>query len=277
MRRSAFGSIGEVVKCASLVLVVALACCDRAVGQVAELYQAETIVTGQGEANRMIGFGACIEDVLIKVSGAQKLASDPRLLPYKMRASDYVTSFSYRDEKSGRPKGDEQATRDRSYYLIVDFDQEKIDDLLERLDLKPWHAPRPVLVAVIEMQQGKSLIITADSDQTKLQRDALLSAARRRGMRLVLPSSAASETANIKTGEPGSGRGETAAIPQGGEVLLAVHCLWNEEQLSWASEWRVDWQNREHQWSVRAETFDEVFRRGIGGAAQILSGNGDPL
>jgi len=33
-------------------------------------------VTGQGEANRIIGFAACLEDVLIKVSGAHKLAGD---------------------------------------------------------------------------------------------------------------------------------------------------------------------------------------------------------
>ena len=29
-------------------------------------------------------------------------------------------------------------------------------------------------------------------------------------------------------------------------------------------------------WKLRAVTFDEAFRRAIGGAAQILSGNGDP-
>jgi hypothetical protein len=28
---------------------------------------------------------------------------------------------------------------------------------------------------------------------------------------------------------------------------------------------------------LRGFTFDETFRRGIGGAAQILSGNGDPV
>ena len=31
----------------------------------AELYRAQAIVTGQGEANRIIGFASCLEDVLI--------------------------------------------------------------------------------------------------------------------------------------------------------------------------------------------------------------------
>jgi hypothetical protein len=38
----------------------------------------------------------------------------------------------------------------------------------------------------------------------------------------------------------------------------------------------MDWNGRMHRWQLRGVTFDEAFRRGIGGAAQILSGNGDP-
>ena len=39
-----------------------------------------------------IGFAACLEDVLIKVSGALKLAGDPRLAAYKSRAEDFVNA-----------------------------------------------------------------------------------------------------------------------------------------------------------------------------------------
>ena len=42
----------------------------------ADLYRTKTVVTGQDEANRLIGFGRCLEDILIKLSGAQKLAGD---------------------------------------------------------------------------------------------------------------------------------------------------------------------------------------------------------
>ena len=37
----------------------------------ADLYRTKVTVTGQGEANRMVGFAACLEDVLIKVSGPE--------------------------------------------------------------------------------------------------------------------------------------------------------------------------------------------------------------
>src|SRR5215471_19947482 len=62
------------------------------------LYRTQTIVTGQGEANRVIGFAACLEDVLIKVSGALKLAGDPRLDAYKSHAADFVSAYDYHDQ-----------------------------------------------------------------------------------------------------------------------------------------------------------------------------------
>jgi hypothetical protein len=38
----------------------------------------------------------------------------------------------------------------------------------------------------------------------------------------------------------------------------------------------MEWQGRPVRWQLRGVTFDEAFRRALGGAAQILSGNGDP-
>jgi hypothetical protein len=67
----------------------------------ADLYRAQAIVTGQGETNRIIGFASCLEDVLIKVSGAQKLAGDRRLAAYKSNAKSFVEAFSYHDQMSG--------------------------------------------------------------------------------------------------------------------------------------------------------------------------------
>src|SRR5438105_12329576 len=113
--------------------------------EAADLYQAQTIVTGQGEANRIIGFGFCLEDVLIKVSGVQNLAGDSRLAVPKANASNLVRTFRYHDRMTGISTHDEQGTRDRPYDLIVDFSPEKIDDLLDTLGLKAWLAHRPVL------------------------------------------------------------------------------------------------------------------------------------
>jgi uncharacterized protein len=272
--------LGAVRAMIRISLAVALACCSGTMATAAdELYRAQAIVTGQGEANRIVGFASCLEDVLIKVSGAQKLAGDRRLAAYKSSAKDLVRAFSYRDQMSGTPTRDEQGTRDRPYDLIVDFDEKKIDDLLRAIRLKPWLSHRPVLAVFVEMQQGpKKYMVTADADQAALQRESLLAAAARRGMRVVLPGSAALAESSINGAEFGttsSALGSVAAR-QGGEVALIGRLVWVDRELGWATQWQMDWHRRTRRWRVRGVTFDEAFRRGIGGAAQILSGNGDP-
>ncbi len=245
-----------------------------------ELYRAQVIVTGQDEANRITAFAAALEDVLIKVSGAQNLAGSHRLAPYPSNAKDFVRAFSYHDQMSGTPTRDEQGTRDRPYDLTVEFDERKIDDLLPALGLKPWHSHRPVLAAFVEMQLGpKRYMITSDAGQSALQRESLLAAAARRGMSVVLPSAAALAQAGIRGAEPGTATSRAVAplvAGQGGEVALIGRLVWVDRELGWATQWQIDWRGRTHRWQVRRTNFDEAFRRGIGGAAQILSGNGDP-
>ena len=262
-------------------LIVALTCCSGAMASAAEdLYRAQAIVTGQGEANRIVGFASCLEDVLIKVSGAQKLAGDRRLAAYKSNGKGFVRAFSYHDQMSGTPTRDEQGTRDRPYDLIVDFDEKKIDDLLSALRLKPWLSHRPVLAVFVEMQQGlKKYMVTADADQPAIQRESLLAAAARRGMAVVLPSAAALAESGIHGAEFGTTTSPAlgpVTARQGGEVALIGRLVWDDRDLGWTTQWQMDWQSRTRRWRVRGVTFDEAFRHGIGGAAQILSGNGDP-
>jgi uncharacterized protein len=246
----------------------------------ADLYRAQTTVTGQGEANRMVGFAACLEDVLIKVSGAQKLAGDRRLAAHKSNAKNFVRAFSYRDQMSGKPTRDEQGTRDRPYDLTVDFEESKIDDLLKALGLKPWLSHRPIIAAIVGMEQGpKKYVVTADGASSDLQRDSLLAAADRRGMSIVLPSTQAVSKSGFNAVElktvPSSALAPVTA-ELGGEVALVGKLVWDDRKLEWATQWQMDWQGRTHRWQVRGVTFDDAFRRAIGGAAQVLSGNGDP-
>lgn len=264
-----------------IFLASALTWCAGAVAAAAaDLYRAQAIVTGQGEANRILGFAACLEDVLIKVSGAQQLAGDRRLEKYKSNAKSFVRAFSYRDQLSGKPTRDEQGTRDRPYDLTVEFEESKIDGILKSLGLKPWLSHRPRLAVFVEMKNGaRNFIITTDAAQSELQRDALLAAAVRRGMGIVLPSSATLAKSSLNGAElqavPSSTLAPVAA-ELNGEVALAGQLVWDDRKLEWMTQWQMHWQGRTHRWQVRAVTFDEAFRRGIGGAAQALSGNGDP-
>src|SRR5260370_61402 len=101
--------LGVVRAIIRISLTVTLTCCSGAMATAAEdLYRAQAIVTGQGEANRIVGFASCLEDVLIKVSGAQKLAGDRRLAAYKSDAKGFVRAFSYHDQMSCTPIRDDE-------------------------------------------------------------------------------------------------------------------------------------------------------------------------
>ena len=246
-----------------------------------DLYRTKVTVTGEGEANRIVGFAAALEDVLIKASGAQKLSVDRRLAAYKTKARDYVRSFSYRDQFFGKPIRDEQGTRDRPFDLTVEFEEGRIDGLLKALGLKPWLSRRQRLAVLVEMEQGaRNYVVTTDGPQSDLQRDALLAAADKRGMDIVLPGAAALAKSNITGAElraPSFPALAPVAAELGGEVVLVGRLVWDDRDLGWATQWQMDWRGEMHRWQIRGVTFDETFRRGIGGAAQILSGNGDPV
>lgn len=244
------------------------------------LYRAQTIVTGQGEANRLAGFAACLKDVLIKVAATGRLADDPRLEAAKANARDYVKAFSYHDQMSGTPTRDEQGTRDRPYDLIVDFDQARIDSLLVTLGLKPWSSHRPVLAVFVQMEQGaRQFLVRSDMRQSDLQRDSLLAAAEKGGMPIVLPAAALLAKSRITAAALPTLPAATlaaAAAEEGGDLPLVGHLVWSDADLGWVTDWRLEWQGQSHSWRLRGVTFDEAFRRGIAGAAQILAGNGNP-
>ena len=78
-----------------------------------DLYRTETIVTGQGEENRGLGFAACLEQVVVKVSGDPRLLGDPGVAALAGQATTFVADFGYRDRMAGIPVHDEQGSRDR--------------------------------------------------------------------------------------------------------------------------------------------------------------------
>lgn len=239
-----------------------------------ELYRAQTIVTGTGEANRIIGFAACLEDVLVKLSGRLRLAGDKRLDAYKADAAKLVRDFSYRDEKGGKPKNDEQGTRDRSFVLTAAFDETAVNGILGKLGVKPWLSHRPVLGVFVEMQNGaRRYVIAADSKETELPRAALLAAGAKRGMQIVLPDAAGlARVGDQAFAAIAPARLAEVAAARGAEAVLVARLVWDDRELRWTSEWQVDWQGRTQRWQTAAVTFDEAFRQGIGAAAQIIAG-----
>jgi hypothetical protein len=228
------------------------------------LYRSQTTVTGQGEDNRLAGFRLCLEEIFIKVSGEQSLEGDSRLNRYKSNAADFVRAYSYRDQMFGKPKHDEQGTRDRPYDLFVDFDPSKINEALKELGKQPWLSRRPILGVFVELDQGlRTHVVTIEGANTDLQCAVLSSAAEKRGLTVVLPPQDAvgDSTSVVK-----------ALVAEGAEAILKGRLKWDDELLQWMTNWTLSWQGKTLVWASRAVTFDEAFLVGLGTTGQFLAG-----
>jgi hypothetical protein len=253
---------------------------DAAAGEVDDLYQAQTIVTGQGEASRRVGFADCLEQVLVKVSGDPRLLGDPRLASMAEEAGTFVADFQYRDRMAGIPVHDEQGTRDRPYDLTVAFHPARIDAPLRTLGSEPWSPPRPRLVVLVAVRLGPTAyLLASDGEHGRDQREALADAAKRLGIPMVLPDQAALTKAGLSYESLPAidlPRLDLAARTMDGDLALAGSMVWSEEALGWNANWRLEAQGESYGWQIRGVGFDDAFRNAMAGAAQILSGHGPP-
>ncbi|MDX8452588.1 DUF2066 domain-containing protein [Mesorhizobium sp. VK9D] len=245
---------------------------------VAELYQAQTIVTGTGDVNRQIGFRDCLDKVLVKVSGDQRLMQKTEMLALRDKAADFVQSFRYHDRLEGIPIHDEQGTHDRPHDLTCLYKPAVVDKLLAQLGSRPWLGARPLIAVFMTAEQGsRRFVLTPDEDRGHAMRESFTNAASPLLMRVSFP----------KTGQLGSldekallaadmARIEKLAKKAGAVRALAGSIVWSDKDLGWIADWRLADRGKTYRWQVRGVSFDEAFRVAMRGAAQILSGNGQP-
>ena len=164
-------------------------------------------------------------------------------------------------------------------FRSVRFEKAKIDAALRSLGRAPWTASRPRIVVFLGMRNLLASYMLAEDGDRALEHEALVAAAARRGVPLMLPSRAALEQAGVSFESlPAAdlARLDAAAQAMGGDRALVGRMAWSDEAMSWVADWRLRSAGETEQWQVRSLTFDDGFRKALGGAAQILSGNGPP-
>jgi uncharacterized protein len=216
--------------------------------------------------------------VLVKVSGDPHLRGDPRLVPMKQAAAQFVASFTYHDRMAGLPLHDEQGTRDRPFDLTIAFDPPKIDAALHQLGVAPWAAPRPVLAIFLGVRDAKrAYVLTEDGERGLGERLSLRDAAAQRDIQIVLPKAQlAAEERVTYAGVVAASAPRRRALAEaiGGDAGLSGSLVWSEAALGWTARWRLAWQGREYRWRITGVSFDDAFRDALDHAVAILSGHG---
>jgi hypothetical protein len=245
-----------------------------------DLYTSKTIVTGQGEVNRQAGFKICLEAVLVRVSGDQRLPAKPQMTELRDKAGSFVTGFRYRDRMEGIPVHDEQGTHDRPHDLTCLYKPEAIDPLLAALGSKPWLAARPGLAVFLATEQGdRHFAVVADDEPGALMRESFGNAAAALAMQVTFPGAsllpgAGLDDKTLRDAAPATLN--ALAKKAGAEQALAGSIVWSDKELGWIADWRLAMAGKTWRWQVRGVSFDDAFRVAMRGAAQVLSGNGQP-
>ena len=234
-----------------------------------KLYTSQTIVTGTREVTRIPGLRECLKRVLVRVSGDQRLLERPQLEEVLGRAGELVRTVSYQDRLAGVPIHDEQGTYDRPHNLICNYDRAEVDRVLDDLGSRPWLEPRPVLAVLLEVQRGGDRYwVNRDGVRDQAMRESFALAADRMAMEVVFPSGENLELAGLSSRD--------VATRAGADIPLSGTLIWSDSALGWIVTWTLSDYVKTHRWEAQGVNFDEAFRVGIRGAAQILSGNGDP-
>lgn len=245
----------------------------------ADLYRTTVIVTGQSEINRRIGFGECFDRILVRVSGDQRLPQLPAAKALRQDAGRLVASFSYRDRMAGTPIHDEQGTYDRPHDLTCVYDPATLDPVLQKLGSHPWLAIRPTVSVFLSVERdNEQVVVTEDSTKTADMRESFASAARPLAMKVRFPASGDFDLAQWRelvqppVETPSTSLDKHHATPS----ALIGSLVWNDDDLGWVADWTLHQDGHYHRWRVRGVNFDEAFRVGMRGVAQILSGHGAP-
>lgn len=225
----------------------------HAEGPLKELYTGKAIVTGTGEKNRQPGFRDCLESVILRVSGDQRLLKRREMQAFLTHAGTFVRSFSYRDRLAGKPIHDEQGTYDRPHDLTCYYDAEVVDRLLNDLGSEPWLTPRPRLIVLLDVERdGQSYRLSGDLLRDEDMRSSFNNAAGPLAMQVTFPN----------------GTNDPASL---GAIILQGNLVWSDAELGWVATWQLQFESKLHQWEVRGVNYDEAFRVAVRSAAQILS------
>jgi len=183
---------------------------------------------------------------------------------------------------AGVPVRAEQGTRDRPYDLTLQFNPAKIDDLLRKLDRKPWSGARPPIAVFISFDHNRRYTVTSDDPSSLGPREALANASERAGLDTAIPMSyqvRESFADTVPLNAPPETRAKLAAALTSSAAehpVLTGHAVWDDNKLGWRTTWQLDARGKTIRWTVDRVTYDEAFRNGLIGAAQILSGHGAP-
>lgn len=131
-----------------LILCLCLLSFNAFAVNVSDLYRVSVAVEDQGDANRKLGIQWAFQQLLIKVSGNQKVLTNPTLIEASQNAERYMQGFSY-----------QQDGFDEQIYLQAWFSKALVVPLIKRAQAPIWGENRPLLLNWLAIEPTESMDI----------------------------------------------------------------------------------------------------------------------
>jgi hypothetical protein len=257
--------------CAALLLAASFgAAAQRVEGDRAKAqgpYAAEIAITSQAPAQRTFAFARGLAQVLEKITGDGQVAQRPGVGQELRRAAGYVKGYDYRQDEGVSASG---APSFRTM-LVVRYDEDRVESLVDTLGLPVWSQPRPKPVLWLAIDDGSGPRLVGLNRAAAAR--SVLDRAEERGYRLGLPAGTAAEQAVVGA----IWRGDTAAVARASQrynpPMQLIGKLYRDGQGGWTADWIfVDRGRVLSSWSSSHRDARQAMVAGAEGAADALFG-----
>ena len=143
--------------------------------EVANLYTGKIMVTDKSKKTRVKAHRWAIEQVIAKVSGNREVLNEKKIRQaVQNNTANYIKSFAFITDEQGRT------------FLVDQFDQSKIDNLLKSVGAAIWGQRRPNTIIWLAVEEGISRAII-DKDLFPQIHEFIYQSSDNRGLPITLP------------------------------------------------------------------------------------------
>lgn len=241
--------------------------------EMASLYEAQVLVTGQGASERSGALRGALAEVVVKLTGDRSSATHPKLALTLERAADLVQKYEYEPLASmATPAGDAAATPAYTHVMRVSFDAQAVNGALRGAGFPVWGRVRPLTMVWLAVQEsgGQRYVVGADAGNDGLR--PMLDAAARRGIPLVLPTMDLEDQLAVSVADVWAGfqdRLAEASRRYQADAILVGRA--RHEASGWQVTWSFYQGNHSDQWESSGTTRNAALTAGVDKASDLLA------
>ncbi|MCK5092357.1 MAG: DUF2066 domain-containing protein [Gammaproteobacteria bacterium] len=257
-----------------------------AVIQMSHLYEAETVVEGQGKSERRRAFRDMLGEMVVRISGSRDAVLFPRIIKALKRPDQFVQQYRYfqktvekepvRELIAGQTE--EQIAEqvpdlkpDPITILWIRVDRKAVINLLQQSELPVWQDIRPATLVWLAMDYDGQRYLLGNDDENQI-REQLSQHAERRGVPLLFPLMDLEDQQKISFTDIWggfSGAIHDASERYATEAMLVVRIL-QDRNGAWSARWNLYDTQGELQWQYASEQIPELLGEGVDRLADRL-------